>query len=152
MATREWRYAGLWRRFFALVVDFALLSLIFFPVTRIVKGVWIMSAQSHTWSYGWLITDPLCLAFLVAIFIYFVVCEGVFGATFGKAVLALRVVLPDGGKVGVGRAVVRNLMRAIDALPAFNILGVVLIVTSPEKTRAGDRVAGTRVIYRNRVT
>jgi len=36
----------------------------------------------------------------------------------------------------------------VDSLPALNILGVVLIATSPERARFGDRVAGTRVIIR----
>lgn len=41
---------------------------------------------------------------------------------------------------------VRNALRAVDSLPAFNILGAVLIRRSAERARFGDRVAGTRVI------
>ena len=142
-------YAGLAPRFMALVLDFLFLSLIFFPITRAVKGVWLMSSGEHAWSYGWFITDPLCLAFLVVIVLYFILLEGLLGATIGKRLMGLRVVRVDGSPADLGRAIGRNLLRAIDALPAFNILGVVLIVTSPEKTRVGDRVAGTRVIYRD---
>ncbi|MCP4686195.1 MAG: hypothetical protein GY867_12220, partial [bacterium] len=46
------QYAGLGKRFAALAVDFFLLSLVFFPVTRLVKGVWMMSSQDHAWGYG----------------------------------------------------------------------------------------------------
>jgi len=140
------RYAGLWRRFAAVIIDFIILSLVFFPVTRLIKGGWIMSASDHAWGYGWFITDPLCLTFLIVIFLYFALLEGLFAATFGKKLLGMRVVRADGGQAGLRQALVRNLLRAVDALPAFNILGVVLIVTSPEKARIGDRVAGTRVI------
>lgn len=143
------KYAGLGRRFSALVLDFVVLSLVFFPVTRAVKGVWVMSPQDHAWGYGWFITDPLCLTYLAVIFLYFVLLEGAFGATLGKRLLSLCVVRPDGGSPGLVRALIRNLLRAVDALPAFNILGVILIATSPEKIRVGDRAAGTRVIIRS---
>ncbi|SYZ72254.1 putative RDD domain containing protein [Candidatus Zixiibacteriota bacterium] len=139
-------YAGLWRRFLALTTDIIALSLFFFPVTRIVKGVWIMGRDNHLWGYGWLITDPLCLIFLGVIAIYFIILEGIFGATFGKWLLGLRVTKIGGGRPGLGRSAVRNLLRIVDALPALNILGVILILTSSEKARFGDRAAGTRVI------
>ena len=142
------RYAGLKIRFAALVVDFVILCLVFFPVTRIVKGVWIMSATDHLWGYGWIVTDPLCLIFLVVIVVYFVLLEGLFGGTIGKKLLHLRVVGVDGNTPGLGRALVRNLLRVVDALPALNILGVVLILKSPERARFGDRIAGTRVVNR----
>ena len=83
------QYAGLGRRFVALMIDFMLLSMIFFPVTRIVKGVWLMSAGDHLWGYGWFITDPLCISFLVIIVLYFVLLEGMFGATIGKRLSGL---------------------------------------------------------------
>jgi uncharacterized RDD family membrane protein YckC len=141
-------YAGLGRRFLALVFDFLVFSAVFFPVTRIVKGTWLMTAGDHLWGYGWLVTDPLCLTFLAVIVLYFVLLEGVSGATLGKQMLSLRVVQVEGGVPGVARALIRNLLRAVDSLPALNILGVVLIVTSPQRARFGDRVAGTRVIIR----
>ncbi len=128
----ELRYAGPWRRCVALTADFLLLSLLFFPVTKLVKGVWVMTSANHLWGYGWLVTDPLCLAFLMVIVLYFVLLEGGFGATLGKKLLHLRVVRLDGSKSGLGPALVRNLLRAVDALPAFNILGVFLILKSNE--------------------
>ena len=147
-STDQPHYAGLGPRFIALIIDFVLLSLVFFPITRAVKGVWIMSSQDHLWGYGWFITDPLCLIFLVVIVFYFVLLEGLGGATIGKRLLGLRVVRVDGGPPGVERALVRNLLRIVDALPAFCILGAVLIATSPQRARFGDRIAGTRVTVR----
>lgn len=141
-------YAGLGVRFAALVIDFFILSAIFFPVTRLAKGIWIMSGSDHLWGYGWLITDPLCLIFLVVIVLYFILLEGALGATIGKKLLGLQVVQVDGTRPGLKQAVIRNLLRIVDSLPALNILGVALILTSPEKARFGDRVAGTRVIIR----
>jgi uncharacterized RDD family membrane protein YckC len=40
----------------------------------------------------------------------------------------------------------RNLLRFVDGLPAFNIIGIVTISRSTEHARMGDRIAGTRVV------
>jgi uncharacterized RDD family membrane protein YckC len=141
------RYAGVWIRFAALFLDFLLLSAVFFPVTRLVKGVWLMQPGDHRWVSGWFVTDPLCVTFLAAILLYFSLLEGVAGATFGKWTLGLRVVRPGEGRPGLGRGLIRNLARLVDALPMLNILGVYLIATSPERARFGDRVAHTRVVF-----
>lgn len=139
-------YAGIWRRLCALVIDGLLFCALFFPVTRVVKGVWLMSATDHRWADGLFMTDPLCLSFLALMVLYFVLLEGLSGATLGKWALGLRVVRTDGGKPGLVHSAVRNLLRLVDGLPAFNIVGIVLILRSPEKARFGDRVAGTRVV------
>ncbi len=144
--TEESHFAGLWPRFLALLVDFLLFSAIFFPVTRLVKGVWVMSATDHRWSDGLFITDPLCIAFLGVMVLYFVLFEGLAGLTLGKWVAGLRVVRVGGGKPGLVKGFLRNLLRIVDGLPAFNLLGVVLIQTSAERARFGDRIARTRVI------
>ena len=143
------RYAGLGRRFAALVIDIIALGLVFFPVTRIVKGTWVMGRGDHAWSHGWFVTDPLCLAFLIIILLYFIILEGIVGTTIGKRLTGLQVVHRDGTRPGLRRALLRNLLRVVDALPALNILGVILILTSPEGARFGDRVAQTRVIRRH---
>jgi len=141
------RYAGLWPRFLALVFDTALFCVVFFPIARLVKGVWLMSAADHRWVYGWFITDPLCLVFLGIIWVYLILLEGWAGATVGKWLLGLRIVGPDGHVPGLTKSLVRNVLRLVDTLPALNILGIVLIALSPERARFGDRIAGTRVIH-----
>ena len=146
MPDRQVSYVGIWKRFGALLIDGLLFCAVFFPVTRIVKGVWIMSAADHRWNKGWFITDPLCLIFLALMYLYFVLLEGLIGATLGKWALGLRVVATDGGIPGLARSALRNLLRLVDGLPAFHIVGIFLILRSPERARFGDRVAGTRVI------
>ena len=139
-------YAGLGLRFLALVIDFAFLSLLFFPATRIIKGTWLLTSADHQWNYGWFISDPLCLTFLAFIVLYFVVFEGTVGATLGKRLTHLKIIRADGAPPNLKQALIRNLLRAVDALPAFSLLGIYLIATSPERVRFGDRVAGTRVV------
>ncbi len=143
-------YAGLGSRFLALLIDFLVLSAAFFPVTRLVKGVWLMSPADHAWHIGWFISDPLCLVFLLVISAYFVLLEGWFGCTIGKRLLGLRVIRTDGERPGLPRSLFRNLMRLVDGLPALSILGVILILVSSQRTRVGDLVAGTRVVRSRR--
>ena len=140
------RFAGLGPRFLALLTDFLAFCAVFFPITRLVKGVWIMSATDHRWNYGLFITDPLCIAFLVVMGLYFVLLEGLLGLTLGKWVVGLRVERVGGGKPGLVKGLLRNVLRIVDGLPAFNVLGIVLILRSEERARFGDRIAGTRVI------
>lgn len=141
------RYAGLWRRFFALTIDTILFCAFFLPATRIVKGVWLMSPSDHRWASGLFVTDPLCIVFLIVMFAYFVLLEGLAGTTAGKWAMGIRVVAADGGgRPGLMKGLVRNLLRLVDGLPAFNIIGVVLILRSVDRARFGDRHAGTRVL------
>ncbi len=105
-----------------------------------------MSPRDHNWVRGWFVFDPLCLVFLVIMALYFVLLEGLAGATLGKWLLGLRVVRVGGGRPGLWKSVVRNALRLVDSLPTLNILGVILVLRSPECARFGDRVARTRVI------
>ena len=139
-------YAGVWLRFLALLTDLALFCAVFFPVTRLVKGVWLMSPTDHRWNYGLFISDPICVAFFLVMVFYTVLLEGLAGATFGKWLVGLRVVRVEGGRPGLKKSLLRNLMRLVDGLPFLNILGVYLVSTSSERARFGDRIAGTRVI------
>lgn len=146
MTNMTYRYAGLWIRFFALSIDFVIFCAVFFPITKIVKGTWLMTPADHRWASGWFITDPLCITFLIIMIAYFILLEGFIGMTLGKMMLRIRVIDMDGNIPGLKKSIIRNVLRFIDGLPALNILGIVLIVTSAEKTRFGDRVAKTRVI------
>jgi uncharacterized RDD family membrane protein YckC len=143
-----YHYAGLGRRFVALFVDLMLFCSVFFPATRLAKGVWLMTPGDHRWVSGWFITDPLCVAFFVVMAIYYIGLEAKFGATLGKRVARIRVIAPSGDAPGWRKSVIRNGLRVIDSLPAFNLLGVILILRTPERTRVGDLVARTRVILR----
>lgn len=147
MGTNKIRYAGLGVRFAALLLDLLLFCAFFFPVTRLVKGVWLMAPNDHRWHSGLFISDPICFVFFIVVILYYVLLEGWFGLTAGKWALGVRVIAVGGGKPGIMRAVLRNVLRGVDSLPAFNILGALLILRSPERARVGDRWAGTRVVH-----
>ena len=57
------------------------------------------------------------LAVYLILFAYFLICEGVWGRTAGKAALGMRVVrIQDGSPCGWSRSIVRNLIRPLDLL------------------------------------
>ena len=126
----------------AWLLDILFLSLFFFPATYFYSGKWIMGPEEHLWG----ISDPICLVFLLIIFAYLILMEAYAGWTIGKRILDMRVVDGSGDKIGLTRSVIRNLLRLVDGLPAFHILGIILIATSPRGQRFGDRVAQTYVV------
>ncbi len=129
------------RRGIALLLDFLLLSIFFFPTTYLYSGKWVMGPEEHLWG----ITDPICLVFLFIIFTYFILMEAYVGWTVGKRILGMRVVDMADNKIGILKSLTRNLLRVVDSLPTLNILGIILIVHSPRGQRFGDRIAKTYV-------
>jgi uncharacterized RDD family membrane protein YckC len=68
------------------------------------------------------------------------------GQTVGKRLLSLHVVDANGGRLQVSQIVMRNLVRAVDILPAFYLLGGVVSLCSAKFQRLGDIAAGTVVV------
>ena len=84
--------------------------------------------------------------YMLLFLLYFIVLEGMWGATVGKMVAKIKVVREDGSACGIGPAVIRNVLRIVDALPFFYLIGLILISRSGKKQRLGDSVAKTVVV------
>ncbi|HEY1480510.1 MAG TPA: RDD family protein [Gaiellales bacterium] len=80
------------------------------------------------------------------------VCEKLWGMTIGKRLFSIRVVRADGGRIGLGQSVGRNLLRVVDGFPYVlpYLVGFLASRTSGERLRLGDMAAGTRVVGRER--
>ena len=141
-------YAGLRERFLALLVDVLFFCACFFPITRLVKGVWLMSPNDHNWVRGWFIFEPLCLAFLGMIGLSFIVLEGWLGATLGKSIMGLRVIGLDGGRAACGKAQCGMPCAWSTGCRRSTCSGSSSSSVPRNRTRLGDRIAGTRVILR----
>ena len=134
-------YAGLGLRAVAAIVDGIILFVILW-VVALVTG--------NTTDGGFSMQGtPAFLGFILW-FVYYVAMEGTSGATVGKMLVGIRVTTPDGGQIGWGAAVIRNLLRIIDGLFVY-LVGAILVMTSSTKQRLGDRVAGTVVVRRGSV-
>jgi uncharacterized RDD family membrane protein YckC len=68
------------------------------------------------------------------------------GRTFGKAFVRIRVVTEDGSTPSVGASLTRNVLRLVDWLPLFYVVGLATMAFSTNSQRLGDRLAGTRVV------
>jgi len=142
----SFRLAGPGPRALAYVVDLALRAILFLgfliavSLVRFVDlgglswGLLLVLVFFMEWGYGWLF-------------------EGFWnGQTPGKRAFGLRVVREDGHTAGVYEAMVRNLLRAADVLPAFYAVGLVTMSVTSRFQRLGDLMAGTMVVHESRET
>jgi uncharacterized RDD family membrane protein YckC len=77
--------------------------------------------------------------------LYYTVQEALLGTTIGKFFMGLKVVQNDGRPVTFIGALVRNVVRPIDATVGY-LLGWVLALCSSHRRRLGDHLAGTLVV------
>jgi uncharacterized RDD family membrane protein YckC len=130
--------AGVGSRFVALLVDttLQLLGLIALAILLSVLG-----AGSFTGA------AVFALAFFAVLFVYPVAFElGAAGRTPGKRWSSLRVVCDDGSAITFRASALRNLVRPVDALPGFYLVGAVAIFASRGNQRLGDLAAGSIVV------
>jgi uncharacterized RDD family membrane protein YckC len=140
-------YKGVIPRFLAALIDMVL-YFIFTAVLASKFGTTSTMAGDGNIGFnynmnGW----PAFFASLVAL-AYLLLLEGYLGGTIGKLLLGIRIVNAAGRAPGLSAALVRNFMRIVDFLPFFYILGIVMVATSKQKQRFGDRVAGSYVVSR----
>ena len=86
----------------------------------------------------------------VLAFFYYLLLEGLAGATLGKAVCAVEIRSNIAGKtIGMKASLIRNLLRIVDAV-GFYAIGFAIARATPLRQRLGDRLAGTVVVRRRR--
>ena len=126
------------RRIAAALIDIALLTVLF-----VVLALTIGESGDNTVSLdGW----PF-LFYLALVLLYHFVSEAIWGASLGKLLLGLRVVSRDGGRPSVGLLALRTLLRIVDWLPFFYLVGfIALLATGTRRQRLGDLAAKTRVV------
>lgn len=73
------------------------------------------------------------------------------GATPGKSMMGLQVVMDSGLPVTPAASITRNLLRAADFLPMGYAAGLLSMLTRRDFKRLGDLAAGTLVIYHQTV-
>lgn len=86
------------------------------------------------------------LLFSTVAFNYLVICEWLWGQTFGKRLMLIRVFADDGARPTYNSAVLRNIGLLVDFLPMFFLLGLICMSETLRRQRLGDRWAHTVVI------
>src|SRR5579872_2841110 len=142
-----------YRRVFAGLFDLSILGVVLVALVRrygyvshtfvvTLPGWARMNILPKYWSASlWYLKPAPMLLFLAIVVSYFTVFEASFGWTPGKLVFNLRVVDFFGGTPTVGQALLRNLMRLLDAYPYVvpNLVGMAILLSNRRRQRGGDK-------------
>jgi uncharacterized RDD family membrane protein YckC len=135
----ELRPAGLCARFYAFAIDWLIRLAVLYA-----------AAIAAALMGGFGIAFWLILYFALEWF-YPVVFElRPQGATPGKRMLGLKVVMDNGLPVTPAASVTRNLLRVADFLPFAFAFAVVSVLVRPDSKRLGDLAAATLVVHQPR--
>jgi uncharacterized RDD family membrane protein YckC len=135
----ELRPAGLAVRYYALLIDWIIRIAVMYGaalVTAFLGGIgtafWIILAFVLEWFY------PVAFELSAS------------GATPGKRLFGLRVVMDNGLPVTAAASMTRNLLRVADFLPFGYAAGLVCLLIRSDGKRLGDLAAGTLVVHQPR--
>ena len=135
------RPAGLSSRLYAFAIDWLIRVLVLYVVAVVARPIGGVGVAF------WLI-----LFFLLDWF-YPVAFElSRSGATPGKRLFKLKVVMDDGLPITPVASVARNLLRTADFLPMLYGAAIVSMLTRPDCKRLGDLAAATLVVHEPRAT
>jgi uncharacterized RDD family membrane protein YckC len=136
----ELRPAGLSARCYAFLID-QLVRLVLFWIIMLPLAV---SERFDTFQTG-----IVLIALFLLEWLYPVVFElSPWGATPGKRIFGLRVVMDSGLPVTPGASLTRNLLRVADFLPFCYGFAIVSMLLRRDFKRLGDIAADTLVVYR----
>jgi uncharacterized RDD family membrane protein YckC len=131
--------AGPVARLLAWVVDIAIILLILQLLSLVFSLIGLLSAS--------VAMAMLALSYFAVSIGYGIICEWFWrGQTMGKRLLALRVVDADGLRLQFSQVAIRNLLRAVDALPFCYFVGGLACWFNHRGQRLGDFAANTIVV------
>jgi uncharacterized RDD family membrane protein YckC len=134
------------RRIAAGLIDVGLL-LILFIVLAVTIGDTESRKGSGSASGSASLSGGPFLLYLGLVLAYYFVLEAFIGATVGKLLLGLRVVGRDGGRASTGAIALRTVLRIVDWLPLFYLVGfIAMLATGARRQRLGDLAAKTSVV------
>jgi uncharacterized RDD family membrane protein YckC len=132
------RPAGFWIRVVALVIDFAVFTLVEFSLGLAARRVWGPGVRNA------MILQFTIFAFtMIFVGLYVTLLHAATGQTIGKLLVGVRVVLVDGQRLPLGTALLRFFAYACSCLPLG--LGYVMAGLRRDKRALHDLLAGTRV-------
>jgi len=134
-------YAGFWIRVVAKIVDQIIVAIITFPLTLAVG----FSANSNEPQAVLATQGLLMLASILINGSYNIFFVGKYGATPGKMLCQLKIVMADGTPVSYGRATGRFFAEILSGCPTL-LIGYIMVAFDSQKRALHDHICGTRVI------
>jgi uncharacterized RDD family membrane protein YckC len=144
--------AGIGSRFLAVFADtllqiafYVALILIFVLITA--SAPQSMAGEFTRGGEKWLVAFVILIHFLMY-WGYFTLFETLKnGQTPGKMIFKLRVIQDSGRQITFFEAMTRNLIRVVDVIPSFYLVGVISMLCNRRHKRLGDLAAGTLVVH-----
>lgn len=129
------------RRVVAIIVDGLLLGALYWVMAVLFGG-----ATTDGGGVSLTLSGLPFVVYVLVVLGYYTLLEGSGGQTLGKMLLGIQVIREGtGGSPGLGRALIRTLLRIIDGL-FFYLVGFIVVLVSGKNQRLGDMAAGTLVV------
>ena len=141
------------RRFSALLIDVVAFSILL-SVVNLVYGVTQVTGgtppNGQPGSFFYTTVTAVAWPWLSLLWMaYYIVPESLYGASLGKMLLGLCVARVDGKPLSLGSVLTRNVLRFVDVLPVFYLIGGLSIFITDNSQRLGDKWAATTVVARD---
>lgn len=137
--------AGPFSRFLAWTVDVFLIAVMMSAINSLLGVLGVISMD--------LAVAAITLAYFIISIGYGIATEWFWqGQTVGKRLLRLRVMDEQGLRLQPSQVVIRNLLRFVDSLPMFYLVGGLAGLISRKAQRLGDFAANTIVVWNPRIS
>jgi uncharacterized RDD family membrane protein YckC len=143
----ELQVAGIGSRFLALSVD-TVLQVALYGLGALAIG-FLQVPPYFRQSFLGTAGPALAVLFFFSVYWgYFALFEIIWsGRTPGKRAAGIRVIKDSGRPINAFEAIARNVLRAVDFLPAMYAVGIATMMLNRNSRRLGDFVAGTIVVH-----
>jgi uncharacterized RDD family membrane protein YckC len=155
LVSLEFPLAGLGSRCLAIMIDYLLHAAVLTMVVILLIVLASSTAGTRPRPHSdtadkWAVAILILIPFLFQ-WAYFTLFEAFWsGRTPGKRMMKVRVIHQSGRSITFFESMVRNLIRVIDSLPTFYVIGVISLFVTKRHQRLGDLAAGTIVVHEER--
>lgn len=141
--TIEYELASLRDRMMAYLIDFLIVSIVYFFLIVILLSIFTNSMMESNGGLSFV------FVFLpIGFFLFYQLLSEIFnnGQSWGKKSIGIRVVRVDGQEPGLGDYLLRSVFLIVDVMMSIGTIAIILISSSPKRQRLGDLTANTTVI------
>ena len=135
--------AGIGTRFYAALLDTALLSLIVFGGAYVIQVI-VHDLESFIGNWLGAVSTVIVFALTWGYYMVFEITTN--GQSPGKMALGIRVIREGGYPITFSDSAVRNLVRIVDFLPFCYGIGLFCMLLNKNWQRLGDLAAGTLLV------
>lgn len=142
-------YSGFWKRFLAYLIDSLILAVVYIPiafVSGVIQVILSLNLGEESVLGVAVVTSIIATIIYVAISIAYMILmpASKLQGTVGKSFVGIKIVDEDGGRISLGRSVLRYLGMIVSGLALY--IGYIMIAFHPQKRALHDIIAKTYVV------